>query len=63
MFLKAFINSTVVTLELVYVELSQSTSREKQNLIFFNFCEIATSEREVWGLNSYRFSCNLSIKI
>lgn len=34
MFLKAFQNSTAVTLELVYVEVSQSTSRENQNLKF-----------------------------
>lgn len=34
MFLKAFQNSTAVTLEPVYVQLSQSTSKENQNLNF-----------------------------
>lgn len=34
MFLKVFQNSTTVTLELVYVELSQSLSEENQNLSF-----------------------------
>lgn len=50
MFLKAFQNSTALTLEVAYTELSQSTSRENQNLIiFFYFCDIAISERQVWG--------------